>query len=467
MRPTPSTLLASSSPASRVVDLGRPLRVGMPQSPNHPAYWHALPRRHGDMVRADGGSAANDMITMGTHVGTHIDALAHVSQDGKLYGGLDADDAGGRAVRRAGRAHDRADGAPRRAARRPGDARCRAAVRPATRSPSPTSRRHCRARTSTIRVRRRRAGPHRLGPALRRRRRRRSAAARSGVPGVGEAGAHLAGRPRRPRRRRGHDRLRAARARRGPRAAAGPPGAARRARHLHRRDDGPRGAGRAGVPRVPVRPVAAEALRRHRLAGPTAGGGRRDDRADARPAARRLRRRYAVRTACPTTSRQRAAAGPRHPRPRASPRTAWRPAPRAARPRPRPGRAAAGRRRWASERRSPANQAALVNGVLAHSLDYDDTHLPSVLHPSASVVPAALAAAEHAGARRRAARPRDRGRARGRRTPRHGRLRRAARQLGLLRARPARHLDRGAMGGAVVAASCYGGDGRGRSTRSA
>ncbi|WP_370614803.1 MmgE/PrpD family protein [Mumia sp. Pv 4-285] len=48
--------------------------------------------------------------------------------------------------------------------------------------------------------------------------------------------------------------------------------------------------------------------------------------------------------------------------------------------------------------RVTAAQAALVNGVLAHSLDYDDTHLPSVLHPSASVVPAALAAAEHAGA---------------------------------------------------------------------
>ena len=48
--------------------------------------------------------------------------------------------------------------------------------------------------------------------------------------------------------------------------------------------------------------------------------------------------------------------------------------------------------------RVTAAQAALVNGVLAHSLDYDDTHLPSVLHPSASVVPAALAAAEQAGA---------------------------------------------------------------------
>lgn len=46
----------------------------------------------------------------------------------------------------------------------------------------------------------------------------------------------------------------------------------------------------------------------------------------------------------------------------------------------------------------PAASAAFVNGVLAHSLDYDDTHLPSVLHPSACVVPAALAAAEANGA---------------------------------------------------------------------
>ena len=48
--------------------------------------------------------------------------------------------------------------------------------------------------------------------------------------------------------------------------------------------------------------------------------------------------------------------------------------------------------------KAPAATAAFVNGVLAHSLDYDDTHLPSVLHPSASVVPAALAAAEASGA---------------------------------------------------------------------
>ncbi|MFY1638232.1 MmgE/PrpD family protein [Solwaraspora sp. WMMB335] len=46
----------------------------------------------------------------------------------------------------------------------------------------------------------------------------------------------------------------------------------------------------------------------------------------------------------------------------------------------------------------PAAGAAFANGVLAHSLDYDDTHLPSVLHPSATLVPTVLAAAERFGA---------------------------------------------------------------------
>lgn len=88
------SLLQTVQSGVDVVDLGRQLRVGMPQSPNHPQFWHTLPRRHGDMVRADGGSAANDMLSMGTHVGTHIDALSHVSQDGRMYGGVDAVEAG-------------------------------------------------------------------------------------------------------------------------------------------------------------------------------------------------------------------------------------------------------------------------------------------------------------------------------------------------------------------------------------
>jgi 2-methylcitrate dehydratase PrpD len=42
--------------------------------------------------------------------------------------------------------------------------------------------------------------------------------------------------------------------------------------------------------------------------------------------------------------------------------------------------------------------AALLNGALGHSLDFDDTHADSSLHPSAPVVPAALAAGELVGA---------------------------------------------------------------------
>ncbi|MGI9621331.1 MAG: cyclase family protein [Acidimicrobiales bacterium] len=76
-----------------VFDLGRPMANGMAQSPNHPTYRHCLDRRHGDRVRADGGSAAADLLTTGCHVGTHVDALAHVSHDGRLYGGVSANDA--------------------------------------------------------------------------------------------------------------------------------------------------------------------------------------------------------------------------------------------------------------------------------------------------------------------------------------------------------------------------------------
>lgn len=41
--------------------------------------------------------------------------------------------------------------------------------------------------------------------------------------------------------------------------------------------------------------------------------------------------------------------------------------------------------------------AALLNGAFGHSLDFDDTHAASSLHPSAPVIPAALAAAEISG----------------------------------------------------------------------
>jgi 2-methylcitrate dehydratase PrpD len=49
------------------------------------------------------------------------------------------------------------------------------------------------------------------------------------------------------------------------------------------------------------------------------------------------------------------------------------------------------------ERLSPV-YAALANGTLIHSLEFDDTHVPSVVHGSAIILPAALAVAEQHGA---------------------------------------------------------------------
>ncbi len=50
-----------------------------------------------------------------------------------------------------------------------------------------------------------------------------------------------------------------------------------------------------------------------------------------------------------------------------------------------------------ASRWTPAG-AALLNGAFAHSLDFDDTHAAGSLHPGAPVIPAAIAAAEIAGA---------------------------------------------------------------------
>jgi hypothetical protein len=91
-------LLAAVTAGVKVYDLGQPLEAAMPVSPNHPPFRSALMRRHGDSVRADGSSAANDLFTSGTHVGTHVDALSHVSLDDHLFGGASASEAqrGGR-----------------------------------------------------------------------------------------------------------------------------------------------------------------------------------------------------------------------------------------------------------------------------------------------------------------------------------------------------------------------------------
>ena len=43
----------------------------------------------------------------------------------------------------------------------------------------------------------------------------------------------------------------------------------------------------------------------------------------------------------------------------------------------------------------PLRDAALLNGILAHGLDYDDTHPGAIVHPSSSAFPCSLALGEH------------------------------------------------------------------------
>lgn len=53
---------------------------------------------------------------------------------------------------------------------------------------------------------------------------------------------------------------------------------------------------------------------------------------------------------------------------------------------------------WGTARKASMADAALHNGALIHGLDYDDTHVAGVVHPSASVVSTALTVGEATGA---------------------------------------------------------------------
>jgi len=75
--------------AARVYDLEQPYFVGMPPYPTHPPFLFGLTKQHGDLVGPAGHSSAADAIAMGSHVGTHIDALCHFSCGGKLFGGIE------------------------------------------------------------------------------------------------------------------------------------------------------------------------------------------------------------------------------------------------------------------------------------------------------------------------------------------------------------------------------------------
>jgi kynurenine formamidase len=84
------TPLFDALAGAQVYDLAQPYFVGMPHHPSHPPFLYSLVKQHGEYVGPIGNSSASDAIALGTHVGTHIDALCHFSCGGRMYGDADA-----------------------------------------------------------------------------------------------------------------------------------------------------------------------------------------------------------------------------------------------------------------------------------------------------------------------------------------------------------------------------------------
>jgi len=82
--------LMAAIESARVYDLAQPYYPGMPHHPNHPPFLFGLNKKHGDYVARNGASSASEALTLGGHVGTHIDALCHFSCGGKLHDGIAA-----------------------------------------------------------------------------------------------------------------------------------------------------------------------------------------------------------------------------------------------------------------------------------------------------------------------------------------------------------------------------------------
>lgn len=93
------SILQSLQSGIRVYDLAVSWHNGMPASKSNVPFSMALTWRHGDRdMTGKGGSSSNAVIVTGDHVGTHIDALCHVSNNGVMHGDVNAAEAchGGR-----------------------------------------------------------------------------------------------------------------------------------------------------------------------------------------------------------------------------------------------------------------------------------------------------------------------------------------------------------------------------------
>lgn len=75
--------------------LGHVLEYGIPQHWFHGEFQYSTFRRHGDTLKLfhskNRFSAMNMKLSMADHTGTHLDGINHISINGKLYNGHDAD----------------------------------------------------------------------------------------------------------------------------------------------------------------------------------------------------------------------------------------------------------------------------------------------------------------------------------------------------------------------------------------
>lgn len=79
---------------ARTFDLAVPVSHRLPVWHSHAPFSMSLYRRHGD-IRGEQFSSASEILVMSGHTGTHMDAPAHISRDGRLHGGVDAQDCQG------------------------------------------------------------------------------------------------------------------------------------------------------------------------------------------------------------------------------------------------------------------------------------------------------------------------------------------------------------------------------------
>lgn len=72
-----------------VYDLAVRLEGGMTHHAAHPPFSYSLVKKHGDHPYPGGVSSAMELLTMGAHVGTHVDAPGHISLNGCIFGDRD------------------------------------------------------------------------------------------------------------------------------------------------------------------------------------------------------------------------------------------------------------------------------------------------------------------------------------------------------------------------------------------